>query len=347
MGKRPTIKTIAQIAGVSHVAVSKALRGYPDISKETTEKIKKIAAEIGYTPNAFARNLSLGNTNCIGMIVPDMANDTAYNEVFNAVSISAAKKGLSVLLGSCNRDIELEKIYCQNMCENRVGSIIISPISSEVSHIKEICKNTVPVIFLGGKTGIEEEYCITMDYTFSGHKAVEYYYELKHRDIAVFLYHPNNKTIQQKRIGYEEKMKELGLKPHIYWEGNSNNTYVAGQNLIKKLINQKKLPTAIWCASDLMALGVINELQRNNLNVPRDISVMGHDNLFFTGIDSISLTTFTMPKEEIGIKTVEIAMNIIESKNSTKILHENEKKAIFHGKLIERESTCRFNSPQN
>ena len=90
MPDRPTLKTIGQIAGLSHVAVSKALRDAPDISAATKERVRKIADELGYTPNVAARNLYLRRTSTIGMIVPAMGDNTAYDLIFNEVSAAAA-----------------------------------------------------------------------------------------------------------------------------------------------------------------------------------------------------------------------------------------------------------------
>lgn len=338
MNKKPTIKTIAEIAGVSHVAVSRALRGCSDISLETTERIRQIAKEVGYMPNAFARSLSSNRSNIIGMIVPALGKDTAYDDVFNAISASAADKGLSVLLGSCSRDVELEKFFCQRMCENRVGALIVSPISSDISHIKEICRNIVPLIFIGGKIDTDEENCISFDYCHSAKLVVDHLYELGHRDIALFLYSPNNKTITQKLEGYKLTMQEYELIPKIYWEGYSLDTFNAGFTLTEKLIARKELPTAIWCASDLMAMGAIEALRRHNIRIPEDISVAGHDNLFFSDLSSFSLTTLSMPKEEIGKKAVEMSISIMKSEgnlNESKI----KNKEVFHAELISRGST--------
>ena len=311
MEKKPTIKTIAQLAGVSHVTVSHALRGYPDISAAMTEKIRNIAKEIGYVPNAFARNLSSNRPSSIGMIVPAMGADTMYNEVFNTISAKAAANDLSVLLGSCGRSIELEKQFCRIMCENRVGALLVSPVASEVSHIKQICDGIVPLIFIGGKTGIEEDNCITADYRHSGLLAVEHFVNLGHRDIALFVYEPDNMTIRQKIEGYSTTMESHGLTPHVCRTGNSADTYSAGKALTEQLISQNKLPTAIWCASDLMAMGVIDALKAHNIDIPGEVSVVGHDDLFMSGMSFISLTTMTLPKEEIGQQALNIALSLI------------------------------------
>ncbi len=338
MKKKPTIKTIANMAGVSHVTVSRALRGSPVISKATTAKIVQIAKDIGYTPNAFARSLSSKQVSSIGMIVPAMGNDTAYDDAFNAISASAASKGLSVLLGSCGRDIELEKFFCRSMCENRVGALIIASVSSEVSHIKEICKDIVPLIFIGGKTGLEEDNCVVLDYSYSAQLAVNHLYGLGHRDIALFLYYPDNNTITQKYNGFTSAMKEHGLEPKIYWEGSSTDTLTAGKALTNRLLATNSLPTAIWCASDLMAIGVLETLKEHNIRVPEDVSVMGHDNLFFSALSLISLTSISMPKDKIGKKAVDIAINIMEyDPDSEEPVPDT--KAVFRGELVVRGST--------
>lgn len=332
--KKPTIKTIANLAGVSHVTVSRALRGYPDISAAMTEKILAIAKEIGYTPNAFARSLSSKRASSIGMIVPAMGADTIYNEVFQSVSTAAAGQDLSVLLGSCDRNLELEASFCRLMCENRVGALIIASISSDVSHIKRICKGIVPLIFIGGKTGEEEDNCIVADYRHSGKLSVEHLYGLGHREIAFFVYHPNNNTIKQKIDGYMETMEFYGLSPQIYWEGDSSDTLSAGKALTQRLIEEKKLPTAIWCASDLMAMGVLDALKANHISVPEQISVMGHDDLFLGGISFISLTTMALPKDEIGRQAVNIALSLMEESEQ-----HNSHKLTFQADLVIRNST--------
>lgn len=336
MEKKPTIKTIAKIAGVSHVTVSRALRGYSDISAATTERIRSIAKEIGYTPNAFARNLSSKSSSSIGMIVPAMGADTIYNEVFNTISAESAKHGLSVLLGSCGRSIELEKTFCNIMCENRVGALIVASVSSDVSHINEICKGTVPVIFIGGKTGMEQENCIVADYKHSGIIAVQHLANLGHEKIAFFAYNPKSRTILQKIEGYEETMQSLGLNPQVYIEGEHADTFTAGKNLTDRLIAQNKLPTAIWCASDLMAMGVLDSLKFHNIKVPTEVAVMGHDDLFLGRMSFISLTTLTLPKEEIGKKAINLALSFMG--NAT----ENQaNKTIVQAELIIRNSTTK------
>ena len=335
MNKKPTIKTMAGLLGVSHVTVSKALRDYPDISAEMKLKVKTLAKELGYTPNAMARSLSSKNQKGnLGMIVPATGNETIYSDVFNSISSTAAENNLCVLLGSSNRNVELEKSFCRLMCENQVGALIVSPLSSNVSHIHEICNQNVPVIFMGGKTGLEEEFCLVADYKHSAYLAVNHLYSLGHRDIALFLYHPSNNTVLQKEQGFQEEMKKKSLIPKIYWEGMNTNTQEAGRLLTKQLILENNLPTAIWCASDLMAMGVLEVLFEHHIKVPEDVSVMGHDNLYFSQFPWISLTTLELPKKQMGIDAVNLAVAIMKDQQ-----HLIPNQLVFKPSLILRKTT--------
>lgn len=337
---RPTIKTIAKIAGVSHVTVSQALRDFPHISKKTKKKIRQIADEIGYIPNASAGSLSSKRANILGMIVPSMDTETAYHIVFSAVSKAAVKENLCVLLGTCDRDAALEKIFCRRMAENRVGALIVSPVTSDVEDLKKICSNLLPIIFFGGKTGAEEEYFITLDHYKSGQSAVEYLYGLGHRDIAFFEYAPEHRTILQKRGGYMDAMQARGLTPAVYSEGDSTDTMSAGRKLAERLIDAKKIPTAIWCASDLMAVGVLDALRLHGISVPGDVSVMGHDNLYLSKLPQYSLTTFVLPSEEMGLKAVELALAIMNRDDDDEDEPEiNPKGYTMQSELIVRDST--------
>ncbi len=311
MANRPTLKTIAQLAGLSHVAVSKALRDAPDISEATKERVRKIAEEVGYTPNLAARNLYLQRTSTIGMIVPAMGDNTAYDLIFNEVSQAAAAQGLCVMLGSSHRSLQLEERHCRMMVGNQVGALIVASCTSEIAHIKAACKPT-PVIFIGGKTAPEEPYALLCDYRSGGALVVDHLTGLGHRDIALLTYEPFNRTIQQKEEGFARAMEAKGLRPRILRTGNAANTMQAGMDAVEQLLAQGPLPTALWCASDYMAAGVLNALRLRGLSIPGDISVIGHDDLYFGLYPDMDLTTLHTPMAELGKAAVELAVALME-----------------------------------
>ena len=332
MPNRPTLKTIGQLAGLSHVAVSKALRDAPDISEATKERVKKIAAELGYTPNIAARNLYLQRTSTIGMVVPAIGDNTAYDLIFNEVSAAAAALEYCVMLGSSHRSLQLEERHCRMMVGNQVGALIVASCTSDVSHIKSACGAT-PVIFVGGKTSLHETCALLCDYSRSGELAVEHLTGLGHRDIALLTYGPENRTILQKEEGFTQAMNARGLTPRILRIGHAANTMQAGEDGVNLLLERGELPTALWCASDYMAIGAMNELKLRGLSVPGDVSVMGHDDLYFGLYPDISLTTLHTPMKEIGKAAVALAIALMEHDDQAQ-LRQN-----FQAHLVVRGST--------
>ena len=273
----------------------------------------EIARQIGYTPNAAARSLSSKRANAIGMIVPTMMENSAYSTIFNQISMISAENGFSVMLRSSHRSLDLERRHCQMMCENRVGALIVASATSDVSHITEACHGLFPIIFIGGKTGLEQTYALTIDYKYSARLAVEYLCALGHKDIALFTYGPENNTIRQKEDGFSKEMKQRGLLPRICTAGHADDTSAAGIALVENLIADHALPTAIWCASDLMAIGVLNALRIHGLRIPEDISVIGHDDLYFSSLAGVELTTLHTPMQELGEAAAKLAIALIEA----------------------------------
>lgn len=311
MPNRPTLKTIAQRAGLSHVAVSKALRDAPDISAETKERVKQIANDLGYTTNITARNLYLRRSSAIGMIVPAMGGNTAYDLIFNEISEAAAAHEFCVMLGSSQRSVSLEEKHCRIMVGNQVGAIIAAPCTGDISHIKSIC-GSIPVIFIGGKIAPEETYALLCDYRHSGTQAVEYLAdELGHKNIMLLSYEPENLTILQKEEGFTEAMELRGLTPRILRTDGTINAMQAGEQAVDQLWGKNELPTAFWCSNDYMAIGVRNALKRHDLAVPGDISVIGHDDLY-ADLPDIDLTTFHTPMAELGKAAIDLAVALIE-----------------------------------
>ena len=230
MPSRPTLKTIGKIAGLSHVAVSKALRDAPDISEATKERVKKIAEEVGYTPNLAARNLYLQCTSAIGMLVPAMGDNNAYDRIFNEISTAAADLGYGVMLGSSHRSVELEVRHCRMMVGNQVGALIVAPCTSEIAHIEAACGPT-PAIFVGGRIGPEVEYALQCDYQHSGELAVGHLTGLGHRDIVLLIYGPENRAASQKEEGFAQAMERRGLAPRILRIGHAGGAMQAGIDL--------------------------------------------------------------------------------------------------------------------
>lgn len=336
MANRPTLKDIAKKAGLSQVAVSKALRNASDISDATKEKVRRIAEELGYTPNVAARNLSSQRSTAIGMVVPEIGRDTAYDTAFNEISRAAAERDYCVMLGSSRRSVELEVKHCRIMTGNQAGAMIVASATDETAHIKAAC-GAVPVIFIGGKTSPEEKYSLLCDYRYSGTLAVSYLADkLGHKNIVLLTYEPENRTIRQKEEGFRAAMEARGLTPRVLRTGHASDTMRAGMEAVKILLELGNFPTAIWCASDQMALGVMYELKLRGIAVPDNVSVMGHDGLYPDHYTDIRLTTLRLPMKKLGEEAVKLAVSLMEHDS------QFEPRQIFKAELIRGDSTGPF-----
>lgn len=334
MGKKPTIKTIAELAGVSHVAVSRALRGASDISKETTERIHRIAREIGYTPNAFARNLSSRRSGGIGLIVPAMDEDPIYGEIINIVSVTAAQHGYCVTVGSCSRQPELETKYCRMMCENQVGALIVAPMANQTTHLQELC-GSVPLIYLGSRAGEGARYAVNFDYHHGAEQVVEHLAQLGHRSIAFCGHGTADPAATHKQNGFLAAMQARKLIPTMHLQTDEDDAVGAGHRLVTQLDEAGALPDALWCASDAMAFGVLSALYARGLHAPKDISVVGHGNSFSSRLSGgLALTTLELPKQQLGQHAARLALALMDESDEAV-----EPKVLFKPRLVLRGTT--------
>ncbi len=309
---KPTIKTIAQMAGVSHVAVSLALRGEGGVSQAKAQQIRKIACELGYTPNAAARNLLLGRSSGIGVVLPAMGEYTAFHTVYNVVSQQAARHGYIVSLGCTGHSLELEEKYCRLMAESGVGAIIVAPISRELAHIQKACP-LIPVILLGGCAAGDTPYAALFDYAHSAALVTEHLCGLGHREIAFLNHGANHFEAGQKALCFRAEMEKRNLAGRVFTP-EAEDALTAGKMLAEHLLEEKKMPTALWCASDMLAMGVLHTLAKHGLSAPRDLSLVGHDNLFFDCFPGVELTSLRMPREEAAGHVISLALSLMGEK---------------------------------
>ena len=320
-----TIKTIAQRAGVSTAAVSKALNGYPDIGKETRERILKISDQLGYTPNALARNLVKQKGNTLGLLIPDISTPI-YPEIFKGVDSEAKRLGFSLFLCDTNRKKDFECSYVQTLMENRARGIIIAPVDNEIDHILDVSRGRIPLIFIGGKVNNSMDNYVTNDNVMGSRLAVEYLVSLGHKDICMICDNYRTKTKRDRVAGFKAAMETSGLGAHVsISDGIHPEGMEYGFHEAMSLIDADALPTAIYASSDMVALGVMKAAALRGLRIPEDFSLIGYDDIQFASLPTINLTTVAQPKFEIGILAVQLLIRAIEEGNS----------ATQHRKIIE------------
>ena len=287
-----TMEDVARRAGVSRSLVSLVLRDSPNVSAERRSRVLAAAAELGYSPNAMARVLASRQSGTIAVLLDDLHNPF-FAETFDGLLEAAEEHGHRVLLGAGSG----EQATISNLLEYRPDGIVLVSPRLPAPAIAAVAL-VVPVVVVGRHVRAPRVDCVMTDETVGARLVVDHLAGLGHRQI-VHIDGGRGAGATQRRRGYRRAMTEAGLAQCIdVLPGDY--TERAGSTAGAALAARPRLPTAIFAANDLVAVGVIDALERAGARVPDDVSVVGFDNTFFARLGHISLTTVDQPRELMG-----------------------------------------------
>lgn len=333
-----TNKDIAKIANVSEATVSLALNGKPGVNAETRNKIFKIAEDNGYQPSFTAQSLSKNVSGNIGLVIPDIENPY-FGKLAKCIDENVRKAGFSTTIELSNENPHIESKILANFISNKVEGIIIAPTSvknGDTTYIERIEEEYgIPCVFTtshypGLKTSV-----VMTDLADGCYKLVSYLLSIGHRDIFFLVGIRDLPPTAYRLDGYVRAFADYNLTPSdsMLYEcsrGNFDEAYYATARLLK---SGRKID-AIITLNDIMALGVLKVLTENNIRIPEDISVAGYDNLVFSSVSTIPITTVSQNIELISYE----AVNMLMRKKSNMVTSEVE--SIFiKPELIIRQST--------
>lgn len=335
--KNITIKDIAKVANVSYATVSRALSDSNEISAETRECILHICHDMGYTANAVARSMVLKKTKLIGLIVASIDNPFMSEMAFH-IEMHAREHGYSIMLCNSSHDLNIERTVFELLLSRQVDGIILVPSSAEShAHLKPLLSR-VPTVFVSENLRDLSESYVSVDNYRGTQIGTEYLYSLGHRDILYFGVRQGSVTHQLRADGYVDSCHELGIQPHIYNSNFQLSSVHAGNHLARQVFSKPFSHTAIFAATDSLALGVFAAAEESGIRIPDDVSLIGFDNILYADLPRIHLTTIEQPKKTMAITAVDILLEKITDK-STSYSHR-----ILMPTLVER-STCRRITP--
>lgn len=308
-----TLKDIAKKLGISYATVSKALSGASDISEETKIKVRKVAAEMNYKPNEIARCLVKKQTRTIGLLIPDITNPF-YAEIAMAIEETVNKEGYSVFLCNSNWKHSKENEYIGLLTSKMVDGIVIAPTGMENLSIENI---KIPIVTVGTKKSYNGENYVVIDDEKGGYLAVKHLIEKGRRKI-MFIGGSENIVSNKERLeGYNKALEENGIVLDRSLIRGGNFKWESGYSLVKTALNEGIVPDGIFGGNDILALGALQAVVEFGLKVPKDIAIVGFDDIPFAKLPEISLTTILQPTYEMG----QIAANMLlrKIKNSNEI----------------------------
>ncbi|MBX9996204.1 MULTISPECIES: LacI family DNA-binding transcriptional regulator [Priestia] len=333
-----TIKDIARVAGVSVTTVSRALNGYSDVNEKTRQKIAAVAKELNYSPNTLARGLVMQKSKTIGLLVSGISRESVKDnftfEVLCGVNERASTLGYDLILFNTNTMMQREKTYTQLCRERRVDGAIIQGIKKEDPYLKEVVESDIPCVLVDIPVHSNSVGYVTTDNALGAKKAVEHLASLGHKHIGMINGHEDAFVSQERLNGYREALKECGLSFRSEWVVSGDFEEKKAEKAACEFLNRHKEVTAIFCASDLMALGALKACKELGLHVPKDISIVGYDNIVLASYSSPNLTTVGQEVYQIGYQAADLLIEMLEGK-------ETNTKRYLDTKLIIRESTAK------
>ncbi|QHA91349.1 LacI family DNA-binding transcriptional regulator [Bacillus sp. N1-1] len=332
-----TIKDIAKAAGVSVTTVSRALNGYSDVSERTRKKIKQIADDLSYSPNALARSLVMNKTKTIGLLVSGIsregAKDNIVFEVLTGVNEYCGHVDYDIVLFNTSSSQQKQKTYTQLCRERRVDGVVIQGIKNDDPYLMEVVESDIPCVLVDIPIQGDTVGYVATDNVAGAKEAVQHLVDLGHRQIGMINGHDRAFVSQERIQGYQDGLESnhLPYKEELVYNGGFSEKQA--EEAAVSLLNTLPETSAIFCASDLMAFGVMRAAKRVGRKVPEELSIIGYDNIILSSYVTPSLTTISQDMFQIGYSAAELLIDLLEGGNPPR------SKIVSH-ELVVRESTC-------
>lgn len=304
-----TIKEVAAHLGVSASTISRALVRPEMLRTETRTRVLEGVARLGYHPNLIARDLRRQETRLLYVVVPTLS--PFFLDVFRGVERGASENGYAVVMGYTDRDVTREQLYLDQVASGR-GDGLILVTSADPSALLSRTNRMPPVVAaLESVNGLHAP-AVRVDHRKGAIDATNHLLVLGHKHVA-HIGGPEKQAIaRHRREGFQEAMAQAGLDPTAFPYLTGDYTVAWGEQAMETLLTCNPLPTAIFAGNDEIAIGVIRAMRRVGLQVGRDISVIGFDDMRIASLYEPAVTTIRVPTEELGYRSVRLLMDRLQ-----------------------------------
>jgi DNA-binding LacI/PurR family transcriptional regulator len=314
-----SIADIARIAGVSHTTVSRALRGSSLISSDTRERIQHLAEEMGYMPNAIAQSLQTRRTSTIGLVVTSIA-DPFLSDVVRGVEEVAREAGFSVILSATHNDPDQEIAIIGTFHRRRVDGMLVASSRITSEYGERLARIQVPTVLINSQAESDNQllHWVAVDDRAGAQRAVEYLIQLGHRAIGYLGVSSRPRSNRQRLLGYQQALAAAGITEREEWitvtqanEASPEEDIAAGRASLPYLLDAGV--TAIFCANDMIAVGVLTICQERGIAIPQRLSIVGFDDIRMASYVMPALTTICQPKVEMGRLATQVLLDLLHN----------------------------------
>ncbi|MFL9880962.1 LacI family DNA-binding transcriptional regulator [Herbaspirillum rhizosphaerae] len=295
----PSIKQVAQQAGVSTATVSRLLNKPESVSSDTADKINQAIAALGFRPNFNGRNLRAGRSRTVGVVVPTLSN-TVFAQCLQGIELAARSLDYSVMFTATEYRQEDEAAAVDLLLSHRVDGVILTVADASASATLDVLDSErIPYVLTYNQPQQASRLSVSVDNRAAARDAVAHLIALGHTRIQMLsgYFHASDRAIQRYQ-GYVDAMREHGLTPLTPIEVPRHTGL--GVDYLQSFADPQQRPSALFCSNDLLAFAAMRDLRALGLRVPQDISVMGFDGIPLGEMMSPVLASAVQPSEQIG-----------------------------------------------
>ncbi|NBM14610.1 LacI family DNA-binding transcriptional regulator [Streptomyces sp. GC420] len=335
MAQSVGIKDVARVAGVSVGTVSNVINRPESVAEETRARVLSTIDRLGYVRSESARQLRAGRSRIISLLVLDMANPF-FVDVASGAERAARDAGLGVMLCNSGQSAEEEAEYLGLFSEQRVRGMLITPVDPTGRNLRAFRRHGIPYVLVD-RVGPSSEGCsVSVDDITGGELAVRHLIAQGHTGIAYVSGPMHLQQCQDRRAGALRALAEAGLPAERLRPVEAERLDVAaGRDSGARLLGMSSRPTAVFCANDLLALGVLQALYGAGVSVPDDVALVGYDDIEFASAAAVPLTSVRQPAFQMGRLAAEL---LIEETGDDAGEHRHQR-IVLQPELVVRDSS--------
>lgn len=299
----PTLADVAELAGVSHMTVSRYFNNPSVVRPATRERVRKAVEDIGYVPNEVARSLANGSTKVVSLIVTDITN-TFFTTLARGVEDRAQQHGYILTLGNTDENIDIERRYLSAMVSRQVDGVIITAAPGAEHNLQLLESRGIPAVLVDREIP-SSSFDVVRGDTFEGARHLtRHLLDQGYRHIGFVGGSAEASSLKHRVAGYREVLDKAGMESMTHLGAYTADS---GQRIVRDLVESDELPEALIAANNLVAVGVLSGLRDAGLSVPEDVALGCFEDLEFASRIDPFLTVVRQPSYRIG----QVAMQLL------------------------------------
>lgn len=308
-----TMNEVAEAAGVSIATVSRVINGSGGVSKKLERRVRQAMDQLHYHPSSIARSFKTQETRLIGILIP-LLDHPFYSRLATAIEQKLFSRDYRALICNTEEDDQREREYIEMLVRQRVDGVIINSSAKNTAYTHKLNDLRIPYILIDRNLPKVECGKVFCDNSQGGYLGMQHLLELGHRRIGIVAAPATQEPIIRRLRGVQEALTDYSLatEPDLLVTGDVQS-FEMGYESARRLLAMTPRPTAIFALTDVMAIGVMHAAAEMGLSVPRDLSVVGYDDLPMASYMMPPLTTVAQPISEMGEAAVEMLFRQIDA----------------------------------